>query len=339
MILTKHGVKRSVSVSSKLQMILHEPCALFSISIIAYNANNDLYPSIRVREFVQHASEFGFFLHIHRFLDKVYTQANRNNSSLTILLNVIYLLGARLSRDPQIRSQEQGFLSRALQHIPTALPEDPQGAIYVMQAEVLLANYFFNGSRQLEGVYHTNAAVSIAMASKLHLIRSNRRSRSTAEANSYRLPPPADALEEGERINGFWTVFILDRCWAIASGSAPAFTDDESTGTQIDTPWPMDLGMYQSVSSRDQCGTLTIVTETNGFDDASTLSPETSARRGPSTLLLPAHPPAHTRRARASWRFKQRPQFCMGWRRASRPGTILVGTFLFSYRRQPLTCG
>ncbi len=116
-----------------------------------------------------------------------------------------------------------------------------------MQAEVLLANYFFNANRQLEGVYHTNAAVSIAMASKLHTIRSAGRSRS-GDSSTYRLPPPADALEEGERINGFWTVFTLDRCWAIASGSPPAFTDDEATGTQIDTPWPMDLPMYQSVS-------------------------------------------------------------------------------------------
>lgn len=202
----------------------------------------------RVQHFVRHATEFGFFLDIHRFLDRVFTQSPSRSQSMGILLKVIYLLGAKFSSNAQMLAQEQAYLTRALQGLPTALPEDPRSAIYVMQAEVLLANYFFNANRQLEGVYHTNAAVSIAMASKLHTIRSSGRSRS-GDSSTYRLPPPADALEEGERINGFWTVFTLDRCWAIASGSTPAFTDDEATGTQIDTPWPMDLSMYQSVST------------------------------------------------------------------------------------------
>nr|QIE48477.1 hypothetical protein [Trametes gibbosa] len=199
-----------------------------------------------LHQFVQHAADFGFFLHTNRFLEKVFSPNSSHSNSLRILLNVIYLFGARLSSNPQVKAQEQAYLTRALQHLPTALPEDPRGAIYVMQAEVLLANYFFDNDRKLEGVYHTNAAVSIAMASKLHMIRSARRSRTAADTTAYRLPPPADLLEEGERINGFWTVFILDRCWAVATGSAPAFTDDESTGTQIDTPWPMELATYQS---------------------------------------------------------------------------------------------
>lgn len=211
--------------------------------------SNVRFDRIRVRSFVQNATEFGFFLHIHRFLD---AQSAGGSHSLQILLNVIYLLGAKLSNNPQVRAQEQSYVHRALQEIPTttALRDDPSSVIYVMQAEVLLANYFFMNNRQLEGVYHTNAAVSIAIASRLHMIRSARRSRTTADATAYRLPPPADLLEEGERINGFWTVFVLDRCWSIASGSAPAFTDDESTGTQIDTPWPRDLTSYQTVSLR-----------------------------------------------------------------------------------------
>ena len=200
---------------------------------------------------MKHAREFGFFLDINRFLD-VYSR-NPRSSSIAILLNVIYLLGAKLSSAgvPQVQNTEQAFLGNALHYLQTALPEEPRNGIYVMQAEVLLANYFFNGNRHLEGIWHTNAAVSIATASGLHLIRSNRHSQNAA--NSYRLPPPADALEEGERINGFWTVFILDRCWAIATGSAPAFTDNESLGTQIDTPWPMDLSAYRNVSLSGYC--------------------------------------------------------------------------------------
>ncbi|EIW58174.1 uncharacterized protein TRAVEDRAFT_47347 [Trametes versicolor FP-101664 SS1] len=227
-------------------IVLHDPYHTWNAA--QRSAQNDHDPMrALVRQFTQHATEFGFFLHIHRFLDKVFLQSNSTHSnSLRILLNVIYLIGAKLSGNPQVKAQERAYLDRALQHLPTALPEDPRGAIYVMQAEVLLANYFFDSDRKLEGVYHTNAAVSIAVASRLHTIRSARRSRSTTDAATYRLPPPVDLLEEGERINGFWTVFVLDRCWAVATGSAPAFTDSESAGTQIDTPWPMELAAYQS---------------------------------------------------------------------------------------------
>ncbi|KAI8968630.1 hypothetical protein BD414DRAFT_518662 [Trametes punicea] len=229
-------------------LTLHDPYAAWHQRQQAQRSSLDTNdPMVAlVRHFIQHAAEFGFFLHIDRFLDKVFSTGSTHSNSLRILLNVIYLIGAKLSSNPQVRAHEQAYLTRALQHLPTALPEDPRGAIYVMQAEVILANYFFSSSRQLEGAYHTNAAVSIAMASKLHMIRSARRSRPAADTTTYRLPPPADTLEEGERINGFWTVFILDRCWAVATGSSPAFTDDEANGTLIDTPWPMHLAAYQS---------------------------------------------------------------------------------------------
>lgn len=245
-----YAVWKEKQRSTRAQQNANDPS--HSLYVARHYSRGSLIMSViacyRVQHFVRHATEFGFFLDIHRFLDRVFTQSPSRSQSMGILLGVIYLLGAKFSNNPQMLAQEQTYLARALQGLPTALPEDPRSAIYVMQAEVLLANYFFNANRQLEGVYHTNAAVSIAMASKLHTIRSASRSRS-GDSSSYRLPPPTDALEEGERINGFWTVFTLDRCWAIASGSTPAFTDDEATGTQIDTPWPMDLPMYQSVST------------------------------------------------------------------------------------------
>ena len=263
----------------------------------------------RVRDFVQHAREFGFFLDIHRFLDQVYTRGSRSNS-LTILLNVVYLLGAKLSANPQVQTQEQSLLSRALQYLPRALPEDRGGAMYVMQAEVLLANYFFNGNRQLEGMYHTNAAVSIAMTFNLHLIRSNRRCRSAAEA-SRSLPPPVDTLEEGERINGFWTVFVLDRCWAIASGSAPAFTDDEAAGTQIDTPWPMDLSAYQAVSILSR--RWPVLNPTDGYDATSIRSPVISALPRQCSLSWQAPPQQRTAQVKAFLRLLREQQFCTRW--------------------------
>ncbi|KAJ7787787.1 hypothetical protein B0H14DRAFT_2951725, partial [Mycena olivaceomarginata] len=44
--------------------------------------------------------------------------------------------------------------------------------------------------------------------------------------------PPADALEEGERIRAFWTVACLQSTLNISSG------------TDIDTPWPLEMYDY-----------------------------------------------------------------------------------------------
>ncbi|KAI0630866.1 hypothetical protein C8Q77DRAFT_1160374 [Trametes polyzona] len=272
--------------ASSAPMTLYDPYAAWHAAQRSAQQNNDPMRAL-VRRFVQHATEYGFFLHIHRFLDKVFAANSTHSNSLRILLNVIYLLGSKLSSNPQVKAQEQSYLARALQHLPTALPEDPRGAIYVMQAEVLLANYFFDNDRKLEGVYHANAAVSIAMAAKLHMIRSARRSRTAADTTTYRLPPPADLTEEGERINGFWTVFILDRCWAVATGSAPAFTDDEAAGTQIDTPWPMELGMYQTHPfPNDFRTTRTVQSFISGVDgDASVASQSVLAIHAKAAIL------------------------------------------------------
>ncbi|THH26916.1 hypothetical protein EUX98_g7276 [Antrodiella citrinella] len=51
--------------------------------------------------------------------------------------------------------------------------------------------------------------------------------------------------EEGERINAFWTTYILDRGWSVAQGS---HANDVFLGVQIDTPWPQEMGSYEEGS-------------------------------------------------------------------------------------------
>ena len=58
---------------------------------------------------------------------------------------------------------------------------------------------------------------------------------------------PRDATEEGERINAFWTVFVLDRCWSVWMQSPSVLIDETSASTQVDTPWPLDLIGYEQV--------------------------------------------------------------------------------------------
>lgn len=158
--------------------------------------------------------------------------------------------------------QVQVLLSRAIAGFTDALGSaEPQKHIQALQAEVLLALYFFCVGRFLEGKYHANAAVSLALSCGLDRIRSGEisdnaqapvMSSSTplgsgilGTSSAFNLAPSRDTVEEGERINTFWAVFNLDRCWSVATGSQTMLYDDTNLG--IDTPWPLDMERYEQV--------------------------------------------------------------------------------------------
>jgi hypothetical protein len=57
-----------------------------------------------------------------------------------------------------------------------------------------------------------------------------------------------DAIEEGERINAFWVVFMLHRNLAVALDPAARVCGVFDTASmQIDTPWPLDMEGYKQV--------------------------------------------------------------------------------------------
>ena len=132
---------------------------------------------------------------------------------MIISLNVIYLIGAKFSDIPRMPAQESDYLTRALQCFRhCGDPSRPsQRKIDVMQAEVLLASCLFNQNHRLEGICHTNAAVSIAMASKLYITHWALDCSRNDSSSAYQLSPPADALE-GECFGDVRTIFAMNRC-------------------------------------------------------------------------------------------------------------------------------
>lgn len=194
--------------------------------------------------FTNHAVEFGFFLQMPRFLQALPQPGQANQADHTVaLLNAIYLVGAHFSNDPQLHGLQAELFLRASEHLAVRLINSTSTAVmHALQAEVLLANYCFSNHRTLEGTYHANAAASMALACKLHMIRSSRILQSSASPMNldaqYRLTPPVDAAEEGERIDAFWTIYVLDKSWSLALGYDSVFADDEQKGTEIDVPWP-----------------------------------------------------------------------------------------------------
>lgn len=174
-------------------------------------------------------------------------------------MNAVFLWGAHLSTSNAVRSYESAFLTRATAALSAALRDSHYTVMHLIQAEVLVANYFFSMSRFLEGRYHCSAAVALALSCGLTKIRS-----SAAHPPSHggvhvehrrdqHLPPPRDAIDEGERIRGFWYVYALDKSWAVALGSPPHFNGIAQTGSYVDTPWPLEMAQFEAVRVLSFC--------------------------------------------------------------------------------------
>ncbi|KAL4250217.1 hypothetical protein ABKN59_006374 [Abortiporus biennis] len=210
-----------------------------------------------MKYFLPHANKFGFFFDINRFASSMFEPTVSTPRPPEVLRNTVYLWGINLSRDPQYTAHESTFVNKVLRSIHLALSSSqPQEVIYVLQAEVLLAYYFYFNSRMIEGKFHSSAAVSLAILCNLHKLWNPRGPATLAGGSGtldiqigMSLPPARDMLEEGDRIHAWWTTFILENVWAVALGSPSTLSDaDKNTRTAIETPWPLNLSEYNQAT-------------------------------------------------------------------------------------------
>ncbi|KAF8181930.1 hypothetical protein K438DRAFT_1174857 [Mycena galopus ATCC 62051] len=199
------------------------------------------------------------FLHVGFFLDPA---SFRQSALLAFpfghyerpspaLLSAVYMWGSRLSQTPRHPVyNEDAFLVCTLQNIHQDLGGNhPHRVMHGIQAEILLSLYYLSEGRPVEGIYHSSAAVSLAISANLHLIKSQ--SAQTLSQPCFGVletpfSPPAHAREEGERINAWWTTVVVNNYWRAAHGSPSAIPYQD---TPIDTPWPRDLDDYASPQS------------------------------------------------------------------------------------------
>ena len=131
------------------------------------------------------------------------------------------------------------------------MPSMPSHRILqTIQTYILLATYLFVTGNYLEGRQYCNFAASLVMSCGLQKIRTEQLDRgfpTSIDAIDLTLPEPHDQIEEGERINAFWTTFLMDRCWAIALQTPTIISDSDVYGAQIDTPWPLEMETYERV--------------------------------------------------------------------------------------------
>ncbi|KAF9269457.1 hypothetical protein L218DRAFT_915551 [Marasmius fiardii PR-910] len=212
--------------------------------------------------FLEYSNQFGFFLHPERFRASALLPLGNPSRPSTALLAAVCLWGAHLSSFQLSRSYEEIFLQRALDHI--SREAELLRIIHTIQAQVLLSVYLFRNHRFMEADVYINGAVSLCLSSGLHKIRSCRPPSPVVVGvlteREEPLSPPLDALEEGERIGAFWTVFSVHRLIGVALGTAsPSFGFLDDPDTQADTPWPLDIAEYGlSTHHIDSAGFQTI---------------------------------------------------------------------------------
>lgn len=177
-----------------------------------------------------HAYQFGFFLNPARF--SAWSQnANAKDSALT---SAVLLWGSRLSSSTTLRNREAFFADHATQAAAATTMGTPgHDVLCTIQAEVLLAHYFFATGRLLEGRYHCLAAVALTTASRFHLLNAASLGNNPVAA--------------GERIRAFWTVVNVDKAWAAAMNTPPSLAQFGRAAIHITTPWPLAPEAYEQV--------------------------------------------------------------------------------------------
>lgn len=164
-----------------------------------------------------------------------------------VLTNAIFLWACYISRPGPLSSHESHYLSRTLDSLTDALQYHNR-LLDVIQASCLLSVYFLSNGRALEGSYHANAAASLTIQCGLHGAMTNRSSfETTASILPFKLDPPKDAIEQGERILTFWQVFILDRCWSVVLHKPVIIPDGSDGYPSIIMPWPQNMEEYATV--------------------------------------------------------------------------------------------
>ncbi|KAJ7491131.1 hypothetical protein FB451DRAFT_1079995 [Mycena latifolia] len=156
------------------------------------------------------------------------------------LMNAIYLLACHFARSPYCSEIESVFFTRALHEITVAL-DNSDRLVDIVQASCLLAVYLYINCRALEGYCHSFSAARLAVGLGLHQIRplpDDTQLAYSEEITPIPIPPARDRSEVADRTAAFWQVFMVDRCWSVASGLPVALPDGDCPQVRIKTPWP-----------------------------------------------------------------------------------------------------
>ncbi|WRT69797.1 uncharacterized protein IL334_006788 [Kwoniella shivajii] len=191
---------------------------------------------------------FGQEFHVPKFMASLTLPAHKRPHPC--LLYSMYTLASRISDSNPIRNLEPHFYKIASSQLETSIGMADR-LLDATRASTLLAIYKFSKARYHEGWMMTGQAARLAVSCGLHQIPSSVFKPPTQTGlnadlvgmmrhRSYVLPPAVDAIEHGERIWAFWSIYATDRCGSISTQWPPAIADEVIT-----TPFPRPLHEYE----------------------------------------------------------------------------------------------
>lgn len=217
-------------------------------------------PLFRLNIFIAHRRQCACEVPVQRFIDSL--NGPPKDRPHPGLLNAIYMLACWFSYPLNLTRFESVFLARSRELLAEALTTGEKMLNY-LQGSALLAIYYYGSGRMLEGYEKICSAAQMAVVCGLHQISSAvwrdpeapnaayMRTASQWTGNFRRTPflllPPKDALELGERIHAFWSVWILDTSGCATHG-LPSMFDQTAGNTRVTTPLPVPLDDYANVS-------------------------------------------------------------------------------------------
>ncbi|RXK40913.1 hypothetical protein M231_01761 [Tremella mesenterica] len=171
-----------------------------------------------------------FDMSVPRFRYRM-TFNDRRRPSLAFL-HAIYLWGTRVL-NPSSSSAEDRHFAAACQAFETSAASGDR-LLDAIRAAMLLSSHAYTQGRHHQGWLLAGHAVTLCRSMGLHQIRScvfrpEPPRNPFLRVKHFMLPPPEDALELGERIHVFWSVFTIDRCGALATGFPSALKDEDIT--------------------------------------------------------------------------------------------------------------
>jgi len=207
---------------------LHQPYQLTTDSAVhtmtSISSGSSLEPpkeeaTLFLDKFLTHASDFGFFLDQTRFRESMLLDLPLGHQfrPFPALIMATYLVGMFLAAEDTFVPREKHTLAAAIQMSAQTLSNThPKRVMHGIQAELMLACYFFAQNRLLEGQYHLATAASTALATGVM-----KTSKTQSEFSDLLMPPMKDVVEERERVNACWTIYFLDYAWAAALNTFP----------------------------------------------------------------------------------------------------------------------
>ena len=145
---------------------------------------------------------------------------------------------------------------------------NPRRLLHSVQAEVLLAYYFYRKGILIEAKNHAAAAASFVTASGMQSLLSVakqplRELEVLEDGKASYLPPARNIPETGELINGFWAVYNVANQLASVSATADCTAIFDAPHLLIDCPWPLDNMSYRDVSCTRQTIKRKMLTSTH----------------------------------------------------------------------------